>query len=420
MAVLTMAGNNKNNANYSEDEKEAKPVFHDFLGTSCVSSESLQPLVLTAKSVGRTGDLRQLEGSAGVSSAARRHTSATSDIGSERQVGDHFEGVPFYGPRTDFSGPEISNRSVGSKRSISDSCFMVSSRDRMPQMASDNFEVSHLMKMLRQGTKGDKPLPRPTSSLILQAPLSSKSELSGPVTVGWASQHPPREAQFGSVVQLLPSKRFRDPNSNSVPSIISPSAADEGSRTGIRGSSVILSSINNANVGGASERNSTSGGLPSGGKAKSSIRISEPESSTLENTRHGLASASRQMTIFYGGQAHVFDDVHPNKADYIMALAGSDGGSWSTTYSPKPIVAPSSSDNHKANGESGNGMVSNLGLLRETRGRLSVMGNSNHAFRSENRISTIPGGHQSRENIGKDLRNPAHVPEPRTEERREG
>lgn len=74
-----------------------------------------------------------------------------------------------------------------------------------------------------------------------------------------------------------------------------------------------------------------------------------------------------------------------------MALAGSDGGSWSTTYSPKPIVAPSSSDNHKANGESGNGMVSNLGLLRETRGRLSVMGNSNHAFRSENRISTIPG-----------------------------
>lgn len=82
MAVLNMAGNNKNNANYSEDEKEAKPVFHDFLGTSCVSSESLQPLVLTAKSVGRTGDLRQLEGSAGVSSAGRRHTSTTSDIGS--------------------------------------------------------------------------------------------------------------------------------------------------------------------------------------------------------------------------------------------------------------------------------------------------------------------------------------------------
>lgn len=31
------------------------------------------------------------------------------------------------------------------------------------------------------------------------------------------------------------------------------------------------------------------------------------------DSRHGMASMSRQMTIFYGGQAHVFDDVHPNK-----------------------------------------------------------------------------------------------------------
>jgi hypothetical protein len=30
-------------------------------------------------------------------------------------------------------------------------------------------------------------------------------------------------------------------------------------------------------------------------------------------SQKGLTSASRQMTIFYGGQAHVFDDVHPNK-----------------------------------------------------------------------------------------------------------
>lgn len=33
----------------------------------------------------------------------------------------------------------------------------------------------------------------------------------------------------------------------------------------------------------------------------------------LDCSRHGSASSSRQMTIFYGGQAHVFDDVHPNK-----------------------------------------------------------------------------------------------------------
>ena len=33
----------------------------------------------------------------------------------------------------------------------------------------------------------------------------------------------------------------------------------------------------------------------------------------IDCSRQGLASAGRQMTIFYGGQAHVFDDVHPNK-----------------------------------------------------------------------------------------------------------
>jgi len=42
------------------------------------------------------------------------------------------------------------------------------------------------------------------------------------------------------------------------------------------------------------------------------------------------------LTIFYAGQAHVFDDIHPNKADAILALAGSNGRSWSTTYSPRP------------------------------------------------------------------------------------
>jgi hypothetical protein len=50
------------------------------------------------------------------------------------------------------------------------------------------------------------------------------------------------------------------------------------------------------------------------------------------------------MTIFYGGQAHVFDDVHPNKADVIMALAGSSGGSWSTGLSHKPKSKNNTSD----------------------------------------------------------------------------
>lgn len=37
-------------------------------------------------------------------------------------------------------------------------------------------------------------------------------------------------------------------------------------------------------------------------------------------SRQGLTSASRQMTIFYGGQAHVFDDVHPNKVCCTLSL----------------------------------------------------------------------------------------------------
>lgn len=33
-----------------------------------------------------------------------------------------------------------------------------------------------------------------------------------------------------------------------------------------------------------------------------------------------MACASRQMTIFYAGQAHVFDDVHPNKVSLCFLL----------------------------------------------------------------------------------------------------
>lgn len=64
----------------------------------------------------------------------------------EKQVSNHLEGVPFYGPRSEFSGTEISNRLVGNKRSNSDSSFMGSSRDAF-QMVPDSFPNSHLMKV---------------------------------------------------------------------------------------------------------------------------------------------------------------------------------------------------------------------------------------------------------------------------------
>lgn len=64
----------------------------------------------------------------------------------EKQVSNHLEGVPYYGPRGDFSGTEISNRLVGNKRSNSDSTFMGSSRDAF-QMVPDSFQNSQLMKV---------------------------------------------------------------------------------------------------------------------------------------------------------------------------------------------------------------------------------------------------------------------------------
>jgi hypothetical protein len=65
----------------------------------------------------------------------------------EKQVSNHLEGVPYYGPRSDFSGTEISNRLVGNKRSNSDSSFMGSSRDAF-QMVPDSFQNSHFMKVI--------------------------------------------------------------------------------------------------------------------------------------------------------------------------------------------------------------------------------------------------------------------------------
>ena len=40
-------------------------------------------------------------------------------------------------------------------------------------------------------------------------------------------------------------------------------------------------------------------------------------------SRHGLTPASCGMTIFYGGQAHVFDNVQPNKVRSLIIQEGS-------------------------------------------------------------------------------------------------
>ncbi|XP_038698742.1 protein TIFY 8 isoform X2 [Tripterygium wilfordii] len=354
-------------------------MFQDFLGMKVGIDSSV---VLAPK----TGEARLAEASPSASASlgtssggARGPISTTSDLGSERQVGDHLEGVPFYGPRSDVSGHDINNRLAGNKRSNSDSIFMGSSRERIPQMGHDSLESLRLMKMLRNGSGGEHPRRfsndevlygmrslRPTSaSLILQPPSGNRfdantSKWERSIPMGPLVRYPSRGAQFVPFMQQVPSNRFKDAHIGSTN--ISQSAADEGSRTGIKGPG-IFSSLKTG--GGVSDNNST-GTLLSGSRAKSGIHVSELESHTLN--RQGLRSASRQMTIFYGGQAHVFDDVHPNKADVIMALSGSNGGSWSTTYSPKSTARPASDDG-MSRGEYETGVADDAAFPRGRRSR---------------------------------------------------
>ncbi|XP_057731431.1 protein TIFY 8 isoform X5 [Arachis stenosperma] len=397
---------NNNNGGGSTTQKQHHHVLHDFLG--------MKP----------NNDIRlSTDLSPSSSSAAARgpfSSSAASDIASEKQVGNHLEGVPYYGPRSDFSGTEISNRLVGNKRSNSDSTFMGSSRDAF-QMVPDSFQNSHLMKVLRSAAGGEK-LRRPNddevllgmqslkpmSASLFQPPTSSKLdankwERSLLMNVGPSMQHPPRGGQLTPFVHQIASNKMRDANAG--PSFISQSAADEGSRTGIKGPG-ILSSINPTALG---IEKSSSAGFLGGSRTKTVSNVVDPESSTLPS-QHGQKSSSRQMTIFYGGQAHVFDDVHPHKADVIMSLAGSNGGSWSTAFSPKSSVKLAN-DSNLHSGEN------DTGIPHDLHGRLPITGSSSHAIVPGDRISTPAVANQG-SIVSKHTRNPVQASEPRSEDKK--
>ncbi|CAK9179215.1 unnamed protein product [Ilex paraguariensis] len=408
MAVLLMkmahnCKSNTSNVNANNSTEEVKPtIFHDFLGKGYASDSLPAERMSSGGHVRLESELMPSSVSPGASSGGGRGPiSTTSDLGSGRQARNHFEGVPFYGPRSDFSGHEASNRVVGSKRSNSDLSFMGSSRDVILQMRQDSLESSHLMKIMRKVGReqprqshdeeayfGKHPM-RPTSaSVVLQPTTSDRTdtnvsewERAIPMNVGPGVRYPPRAGQVVPFQHQTPANRLKA--SNSGPSVISQAAADEGSRTGIKGSG-ILSSVN-----AISDRN-PSGVLASGGKRKSGTCIIEPESSTPPK-REGIAFANHQMTIFYGGQAHVFDNVHPNKADVIIALAGSNGGSWSTTYAPKSSLRSPFGENYMSSGGNDIGAASNFALSPAFHGKLLVAGNSSHGFGSGDRISVLPG-----------------------------
>ncbi|XP_016690112.1 protein TIFY 8 isoform X4 [Gossypium hirsutum] len=415
VAVLKMAEQSKttntNNANTTNtpthlQHQQVKPaaMFHDFLGMKpSNSSVVLAPKATDARfSEASPSPSASVAASSGGGGAGRGPISSTSDLGSvERQAGNHLEGIPYYGPRSEISGPDKNNSLAGSKRSFSDSAFM----------GHESLESLHLMKMLRNGAGGERPRRsnedevflgmksmRPSStSLILQPPAgsrlegnASKWERSVPSAVQYAS----RGGHFVPFVHQVSSNRFKDTTVG--PSVISQAAADEGSRTGIKGPG-ILSSIN---ASGVPTEKGSSAIVPSGGRPKTGAHNSHPEP-LVPPSRQGLTSASRQMTIFYGGQAHVFDDVHPNKADVIMALAGSNGGSWSTTYSTKSAVR--TGENYAPGGEPE--AVGSIAFSRELRGKMAVTDNASQATGSGERMPIQTGVPQGTIVMARDGRN---------------
>ncbi|CAO2815991.1 unnamed protein product [Amaranthus hypochondriacus] len=168
------------------------------------------------------------------------------------------ERISSYDPKIDVSVSEVTNQFVGNKQSHLDSKFIESSRKGVSQMIP---ESSHVMKMIRNPSGGerfkmssfDAPLNgvahqiRPGSSFISQTTIGTNanyvnSERSIPTNVG-RSNTPFNGGVMKSTPLLyqVPSSRMRDNDSD--PSVLSQLAADEGSRTGKKGSG-ILNSIN--------------------------------------------------------------------------------------------------------------------------------------------------------------------------------
>nr|GLL38165.1 protein TIFY 8-like [Ipomoea trifida] len=405
MAQPNTNANIKIPANNAAEEVKGSSVFHDFLGKGCAPDSSPAPPP-TARP--------PLDPSSG---AGCGPVSTTSDMS---------------------SGQEASFRFSGSKRCSSDSnhSIMGSCKDRFPGVQPDSLATSHVMKVwflfffvtvygvdglaftlilawsfvevqLLRGAGGERPRgppynEEPSLGVHPMRPLSSSSLSMGartyantskwdrvPISATPTLQYSPHATQAVSFGYQAPTNRFRD--NNAGPSVISQAAADEGSRTGIKGTGGILRSINTS--AGMSDNRTLSGVPLSGCKQSFGVQSSEPESSNP--SRQGVASAGHQMTIFYGGQAHVFDDVHPNKADLIMALAGSNGGSWSTTYAPKSAARVLGEKNAvPAAGENETGSGSGSAILRELQGRASLRVGSSRPFGSGDQSFLPPGNHQ--------------------------
>ncbi|CAN7070041.1 unnamed protein product [Brassica oleracea var. botrytis] len=205
----------------------------------------------------------------------------------------------------------------------------------------------------------------------------------GSHSVNVANQPPRGGGQISHLLHQLSSSRFKD-------DVVAQTAADECSRTGKKGPRIMSSYT-----------------MPNPSKAE----CYTPSSTA---NRKDLTSSTKQMTIFYGGQAHVFDDVHPNKADVIMALAGSSGGSWSTDLSHKLKTKNYTSDGPYKQGqvyEGGGSSRETPFLSPDIRARPVHQDTTSSAC---HRIFTQPGREHQGSIISRrrDTRDPVHISDP--------
>ncbi|KAI5076120.1 hypothetical protein GOP47_0008185 [Adiantum capillus-veneris] len=222
---------------------------------------------------------------------------------------------------------------MGVDAQVSSPPLKVSRFERLDDKRSGRVEAGRDFNM-QQRPQMSSILPSLQSSIVakpdLQVAASSRRDNSGHFTLNNYAFGPGQMGLRDLQSAKVALSNVRE-NSGNVAMQPGRPPADEGSRTGFKGSSVgILLNINgpSANLVPGATHNTTSLGKSWSQSAGSESMYAASQQTTI--------STSRQLTIFYGGQAHVFDDVPSDKADAIVTLAGSSGRSWSTMYTPSP------------------------------------------------------------------------------------
>lgn len=350
---------------------EEQPVFHDFLGIAGRRENSRQPEVVVLDTSKGPVTVEELEGEASTRASSLNSgrfdgtpaaailpdpfssTFQTSDDpGSEHLSWKRGIRAQHHGNKTLFGQPEVDTRQ-GKRRDPPSSRDSLQEQLQMDGEGLDNSRLLKASRVERQDTRKSRHQeigvddlnvvamqpPRSLSKPLNPFPLSvAKADFPSVVLKKWDSLRPVpvNKGMFGPArtgYAGLESEKIAVNSSRECPvtPLIPLPPADEGSRTGLKGSGA--SNLINTGSGNPAIGLPSSNLLPGRSKLWSQNTGSE---STFVVSQQTMTPTSRQLTIFYGGQAHVFDDVPPDKAEAIMTLAGSSGRSWSTMYSPRP------------------------------------------------------------------------------------